>query len=109
QPVPIQMVADPSTGQLTAKVVTKTVTTTDPTTGQPVTTVVTVTDAATLTQLGINRFRYDLASATTKYAPGHLTIAFLDKSWADSMGNTSLPQTFQVDVTGPTATLVLPQ
>ncbi|MDX6411753.1 MAG: large repetitive protein, partial [Gaiellaceae bacterium] len=101
QPLPINLVADPTTGVLTAQVVT----TTDSVTGV----VTTLTDPAQLAALGITRFRYRLVSGATTFAPGHVTITFDAGTWGDSQGNASVAQTFQLDIQGPTANVVLPQ
>ena len=71
QPTAIRMVADPNTGALVAQAAGS-------------------SDPATLTQLGVTRFRYDFTSTTTAFAPGHVSVAFIAGSWADSQSRQPL-------------------
>src|SRR5205823_11868953 len=97
-PVPISLVADPTTGALAAA----------PIVVHPVAGVLSAADLTTLLNASPTTFRYDFsgASAGTPWAPGTVTIT--TGAWSDSKGDAAPAQTFTFQVLGPTADLVSP-
>src|SRR4029079_19288124 len=99
--VPIQMVADPVTGALSAQVVVDTL--------AAGFTGLSTAQIDTLRQAGVTRFRYYFSDAAAKYAPGKVTVSFVADRWGDVSGNLGLAGTRTFNVNGPTGDLSNPQ
>ena len=73
------------------------------------------TTSELLAAAGVTRFRYSFSNAAARYAPGAVTITFLDfasasgAGWTDTLGNAGRSGTRTVTLNGPTGSVVSPQ
>ena len=115
QPLPIELVADPETGLLTARIVAVT-------RGSGATNGIdddgdgavdeagelSAEDLGKLRTAGVTRFRYRFEPAMTGYTTGAVTFTWVAGGWADTQGNTTTQDARTLTVLGPTATLANP-